>query len=131
MAAATATAVVKQHLIDPESCIRCGTCEITCPSRAISQRANHFVVDAVTCTLCGECLEPCPTGAIDNWRAVPRTAAYSLETQAGWDELPAELTTAQLADAADVAAVEPPAAAVAPWRIAGRIGPRRHGDHSR
>ena len=24
-------ALIKQHLIDPEICIRCGTCEETCP----------------------------------------------------------------------------------------------------
>ncbi|MBU6143714.1 MAG: 4Fe-4S binding protein, partial [Betaproteobacteria bacterium] len=25
------SAVLKQHLIDPEICIRCNTCEATCP----------------------------------------------------------------------------------------------------
>jgi len=26
-----ATEVIRQHLIDPEICIRCNTCEETCP----------------------------------------------------------------------------------------------------
>ena len=29
-------AIIKQHLIDPEICIRCNTCEETCPVGAIS-----------------------------------------------------------------------------------------------
>jgi benzoyl-CoA 2,3-dioxygenase component A len=27
----SATLVIKQHLIDPEICIRCNTCEAICP----------------------------------------------------------------------------------------------------
>ena len=29
--------VIRQHLIDPEICIRCNTCEATCPVDAITQ----------------------------------------------------------------------------------------------
>ena len=65
-------AVVKQHLIDPESCIRCGTCESTCPSGAITHGADNYVVDFAKCQLCMACIQPCPTGAIDNWRMVSR-----------------------------------------------------------
>jgi ferredoxin len=32
------TAVIKQHLIDPEICIRCNTCETMCPVGAITPR---------------------------------------------------------------------------------------------
>ena len=38
--------VVRQHLIDPEICIRCNTCESTCPVGAISHDARNYVVDA-------------------------------------------------------------------------------------
>ena len=82
--------VLKQHLIDPEICIRCNTCEETCPLDAISHDSRNYVVDAGKCNLCNACLPPCPTGAIDNWRTVFRVEAYSIDEQLGWDELPAE-----------------------------------------
>ncbi len=28
--------VIRQHLIDPEICIRCNTCEATCPVDAVT-----------------------------------------------------------------------------------------------
>jgi benzoyl-CoA 2,3-dioxygenase component A len=79
-------ALVKQHLIDPEICIRCHTCEEACPVEAITHDDNNVVVDATKCNYCMNCIAPCPTGSIDNWRVVP--AAYSLEEQFGWTELP-------------------------------------------
>ena len=39
-------AVIKQHLIDPEICIRCNTCEATCPVGAITHDSRNYVVDA-------------------------------------------------------------------------------------
>jgi benzoyl-CoA 2,3-epoxidase subunit A len=107
-------AVIKQHLIDPESCIRCNTCESTCPSGAITHGDNNYVVDVDKCTHCGECIQPCPTGAIDNHRTVPRARAYSVEAQLAWDSLPDELTTAELAAAGVVAGAETALAAPAP-----------------
>ena len=112
------SAVIKQHLIDPESCIRCNTCEDTCPSDAITHDAN-YVVDAVKCTLCMSCIQPCPTGAIDNWRTMPRAKAYSVQAQMGWDALPDELTADELAAEGVVAGAEPALAAVLPSPIAG------------
>ena len=103
MTAADAT-VFAQHLIDPEICIRCNTCETTCPVGAISHDARNYVVDAEKCNLCMACVPPCPTGSIDNWRVMPRASAYSVEAQFGWDELPAELSAEELA-AAGVAVV--------------------------
>lgn len=89
--------VIKQHLIDPEICIRCNTCEAICPVLAITHDTRNYVVDAEKCNFCMACISPCPTGSIDNWRTMPRIKAYSVEAQLGWDELPAELTPEELA----------------------------------
>ncbi|MBC7940200.1 MAG: benzoyl-CoA 2,3-epoxidase subunit BoxA, partial [Chitinophagaceae bacterium] len=91
--------VIKQHLIDPEICIRCNTCEATCPVGAITHDDRNYVVDAAICNLCMACVPPCPTGSIDNWRSMPRVRAYSTAEQLSWDELPAELPPEQLAEA--------------------------------
>lgn len=100
--------VLQQHLIDPEICIRCNTCEATCPIGAITHDSRNYVVDADKCNACMACVPPCPTGAIDNWRVVPRSRAYTLTEQLGWDELPAPLSDEALAalggDAASAAA---------------------------
>ncbi|MBH2009063.1 MAG: benzoyl-CoA 2,3-epoxidase subunit BoxA [Xanthomonadaceae bacterium] len=89
--------VIKQHLIDPEICIRCNTCEAICPVQAITHDSRNYVVDAEKCNFCMACISPCPTGSIDNWRTMPRVKAYSLDAQLGWDELPPELTPEELA----------------------------------
>lgn len=91
-------AIVRQHLIDPEICIRCNTCEETCPVGAVSHDSRNYVVDAAKCKYCYNCLAPCPTGAIDNWRHVPADGAYSLAEQLRWDTLPEQ---AQLAATTD------------------------------
>jgi len=88
--------VIRQHLIDPEICIRCNTCEATCPVGAITHDDNNYVVRADVCNSCMACISPCPTGSIDNWRTMPAARAYSIEDQFGWEELPAELTQEQL-----------------------------------
>ena len=99
-------AVIRQHLIDPEICIRCNTCEAICPVQAITHDSRNYVVDAAKCNLCMACIAPCPTGSIDNWRSLPLVKAYSLEDQLGWDELPEELSAEQLA-AEGVVALQP------------------------
>jgi benzoyl-CoA 2,3-dioxygenase component A len=105
--------LLKQHLIDPEICIRCNTCEATCPTGAVTHDSRNYVVDADKCNSCMDCIPPCPTGSIDNWRIVPRVRAYSVQEQLGWDMLPAELPPDQLA--LEGAVAEPaPAAAPAP-----------------
>ena len=124
MEVVTDTAVIKQHLIDPEICIRCNTCEATCPVGAITHDDRNYVVRADVCNLCMACISPCPTGSIDNWRTMPKARAYSIEDQLTWDELPPELTPEQLAaegvsaDAAALAAAEP-VLAVLPEAAAG------------
>jgi len=92
-------AVIKQHLIDPEICIRCNTCEAICPVGAITHDSRNYVVKADVCNLCMDCISPCPTGSIDNWRMMPRVKAYSIESQLLWDELPPELSADELAAA--------------------------------
>jgi len=103
-------AVIKQHLIDPEICIRCNTCETMCPVGAITHDSRNYVVDANLCNWCNDCISPCPTGSIDNYRTMPKVRAYTLDEQLSWDELPPELPPDQLAQAgateADVAPVE-------------------------
>ena len=92
----TDTVVIRQHLIDPEICIRCNTCEATCPVGAITHDSRNYVVDAAKCNLCMACVPPCPTGSIDNWRSMPGVKPYTVAEQLGWDELPAELSAEQL-----------------------------------
>jgi benzoyl-CoA 2,3-dioxygenase component A len=97
--------ILKQHLIDPEICIRCNTCETTCPSIAITHDAKNYAVDAAKCNHCMACIQPCPTGAIDSWRAVWRAEAYSIGEQLGWDSLPDEQFASDvISDAAESAA---------------------------
>lgn len=93
-------AVIKQHVIDPEICIRCNTCESICPVGAITHDSRNYVVDVDKCNWCNDCISPCPTGSIDNYRKVVRVQAYSLEAQLGWDELPPEIPVAELMAAA-------------------------------
>src|SRR5690606_8267058 len=99
-------AVIQQHLIDPEICIRCNTCEATCPVGAITHDSRNYVVDAEKCGLCMACVPPCPTGSIDNWRSMPRLRAYTVEEQLTWDELPAELSPEAMSEALGGEAVD-------------------------
>ena len=87
---APAIEVLRQHLIDPEICIRCNTCEETCPVDAVTHDSRNYVVDAAKCNFCNDCISPCPTGAIDNWRQVDKARPYTLAEQLTWDSLPAQ-----------------------------------------
>ena len=90
------TEIIDQHLIDPEICIRCNTCEATCPVGAITHDSRNYVVDASICNLCMACVPPCPTGSIDNWHKIPKTRIYSIEEQLTWDNLPDLLAVDEL-----------------------------------
>ena len=81
--------LLQQHLIDPEVCIRCNTCEATCPVGAVTHDSRNYVVDADKCNHCMACVPPCPTGSIDHWLPVLRSKAYTVAEQLTWDELPA------------------------------------------
>ncbi|MFO1306954.1 MAG: benzoyl-CoA 2,3-epoxidase subunit BoxA [Burkholderiales bacterium] len=88
MSEPVAAEVVRQHLIDPEICIRCNTCEETCPIDAITHDERNYVVDPGKCDNCNLCIAPCPTGAIDSWREVARAEMYPIAEQLKWDSLP-------------------------------------------
>jgi benzoyl-CoA 2,3-dioxygenase component A len=91
------TAPFKQHLIDPELCIRCYTCESMCSVGAITHDDVNVVVDPDKCNSCMDCIGPCPTGSIDNWRLVDKP--YSLAEQLGWSDLPKAAARADEQDA--------------------------------
>jgi benzoyl-CoA 2,3-epoxidase subunit A len=93
-----AAVTIEQHVIDPEICIRCNTCEATCPVGAVTHDERNYVVDADKCNFCMACVPPCPTGSIDNWRTVLKAKAYTVAEQFSWDELPAPLALEVLAD---------------------------------
>jgi benzoyl-CoA 2,3-epoxidase subunit A len=86
-------AFVRQHLIDPELCLACGSCETACQAGAIKPNSTHFhyIIDATKCTNGHECLVVCGSEAIRSWRMVPTNQYYSLEQQDIWEQLPAEL----------------------------------------
>jgi benzoyl-CoA 2,3-dioxygenase component A len=102
-------APLKQHVIDPEICIRCHTCEEACPIGAITHDEMNVVVDASKCNFCMDCIAPCPTGSIDNWRVV--ATPYSLEEQLSWMELPPQESLGAEGDSA-VEALDDEAAAL-------------------
>jgi benzoyl-CoA 2,3-dioxygenase component A len=109
MGAPEAEVLIRQHLIDPEVCIRCNTCEDTCPIDAITHDDRNYVVDPDICNGCGACVPPCPTGSIDNWRTLPKVAAYSVTEQFTWDELPAQQALPAEATAAELLPQDAPA----------------------
>ena len=126
MGTTEAIVLINQHLIDPEICIRCNTCEDTCPIDAITHDDRNYVVNPDICNGCNACVPPCPTGSIDHWHMMPKAQAYSIEAQLGWDELPAQQALPAESTLAAAEVSEPPQhnAAVsntslnAPWSAA-------------
>jgi len=102
-------ALLKQHLIDPAVCIRCNTCEATCPLGAVTHDSSNYVVDATICNFCMDCVPPCPTGSINHFVAVARP--YSLAEQFSWLDLP-EASAAQNGVGAALEAIDHEAAAL-------------------
>lgn len=115
----TAVAMKRQHLIDPAICIRCNTCEDTCPVDAITHDANNYVVDFAKCGQCRACVSPCPTGAIDNWHLV--ATPWSLEDQFSWEDLPPQMPAPEeqspAAEPVEVAAIMEVATAATGGRV--------------
>jgi len=134
-AAAQATTVhsdlARQHLIDPEICIRCNTCQEMCPIDAITHDSRNYVIKFDVCNWCNACIGPCPTGAIDNARNVLKAQPFALAEQFGWDTLPAtteyddmevggqaEEVPAEVKRITDVATAGQGGPALAPWSAA-------------
>jgi benzoyl-CoA 2,3-dioxygenase component A len=104
--------LLQQHVIDPEVCIRCNTCEATCPVGAVTHDSRNYVVDADLCNHCMACVPPCPTGSIDHWLPVLRSKAFTVAEQLTWDELPPVQTVDALQSPAPSLPVQ---ASVPPW----------------
>lgn len=47
-----------------DECVSCGTCAEECPSDAIKEGDDIYVINQDDCTECGTCKEVCPTEAI-------------------------------------------------------------------
>lgn len=111
---------IKQHLIDPEICIRCYTCEMSCPIEAITHNDDNVVVDVDICNFCMACIPVCPTGSIDEWRVVAKP--YTLEEQFEWDELPEQEAIEATADDTSEGAIDDAVAALLAEAHAGAGG---------
>jgi dissimilatory sulfite reductase (desulfoviridin) alpha/beta subunit/TusA-related sulfurtransferase len=48
---------------DRKACSSCGLCISICPTQAIMQKEDDFVLDAGKCLLCGLCINNCPSSA--------------------------------------------------------------------
>ena len=105
--------LLQQHVIDPEVCIRCNTCEATCPVGAVTHDSRNYVVDADLCNHCMACVPPCPTGSIDHWLPVLRSKAFTVAEQLTWDELPPAQSVDALQTTAPISV--PLQASVPPW----------------
>lgn len=84
---------VRQHLIDPELCLACGSCMAVCTEGAVftNDHMYPYVIDPDKCTNGHECLEVCGSDAIKSWHMVPADKPYSVEQQLAWEALPAEI----------------------------------------
>src|SRR5512137_2731022 len=54
---------VRQLMLYPARCIRCGACVETCPQEAVTLDGPQAVTNLELCDQCGECIEGCYSGA--------------------------------------------------------------------
>lgn len=55
----------RERMYAPAKCIKCGTCVIACPEKALTLTAEGIVTDNGLCSITGECAAVCPTKAIE------------------------------------------------------------------
>ena len=84
---------VRQHLIDPDLCLACGSCKAACPEGAVQtdDLEFRFVIDPALCNNSHHCLEVCSSNAIKTWHMVPADKLYSVTEQIAWELLPPEI----------------------------------------
>jgi benzoyl-CoA 2,3-dioxygenase component A len=90
-------AVIKQHLIDPEICIRCNTCEATCPVGAITHDSATTWSTPSSATCAWTASRRAPPAASTTGARCRACAPTAVQDQLGWDSLPAELSADELA----------------------------------
>ncbi len=54
-----------ERMYAPAKCIKCGTCVVACPEKAITLTSDGIITDDELCKMCGKCAEVCPTKAIE------------------------------------------------------------------
>jgi pyruvate formate lyase activating enzyme len=54
-----------ERMYAPAKCIKCGTCVMACPEKAITLTADGIITDTERCNMTGRCAEVCPTKAIE------------------------------------------------------------------
>ncbi len=54
-----------ERMYAPAKCIKCGTCVVACPEKAITLTSEGIITDDDLCKMCGKCAEVCPTKAIE------------------------------------------------------------------
>ena len=54
-----------ERMYSSGKCIRCGTCVVACPEKAIILTPEGISTDTQRCKLCGRCAEVCPAKAIE------------------------------------------------------------------
>ncbi|MDP3643752.1 MAG: glycyl-radical enzyme activating protein [Bacteroidota bacterium] len=54
-----------ERMYSQEKCIKCGTCMMACPEKAITLTPDGIISDTERCNMTGRCAEVCPTKAIE------------------------------------------------------------------